>query len=69
MRIYLHYNMKLTIAESVTIRVLLKDSIQDYKERAKLFSTDLDDDLDYLMYFTMRIKELQEIYNKIKYEI
>lgn len=69
MRIYLHYIMKLTIAESVTIRVLLKDSIQDYKERAKLFSTDLDDDLDYLMYFTMRIKELKEIYNKIENEI
>ena len=61
--------MKLTIIETVAIRVLLKDTIEDYEQRIRLFNGDTEKDMDYVLYFTMRIKELQEIYNKIKYEI
>ena len=61
--------MKLTIIETVAIRVLLKDTIEDYEQRIRLFNGDTEKDMDYVLYFTMRIKELQEIYNKIKNEI
>ena len=61
--------MKLTIIETVTIRVLLKDTIEDYQERAKLFNGDTEKDMDYVLYYNIKINELQEILQKLNYEI
>tara|TARA_R110000782_G_C14571730_1_gene387468 strand:- start:135 stop:308 length:174 start_codon:yes stop_codon:yes gene_type:complete len=57
--------MKLTIIETVTIRVLLKDSIEDYEQRIQLFNGDTETDMDYVMYYNIKIKELQEILQKL----
>ena len=57
--------MKLTIIETVTIRVLLKDTIEEYQERAKLFNGDTEKDMDYVLYYNLRIEELQKILLKL----
>ena len=65
MRIYLHYNMKLTIYESLTVRILLRDAIEEYEKRIKLFNGDTDKDMDYFVYYNLRIEELQKILLKL----
>jgi hypothetical protein len=57
--------MKLTIIENLTVRILLRDAIEDYQERAKLFNGDTDKDMDYFLYYNLRIEELQEILLKL----
>ena len=57
--------MKLTIIENLTVRILLRDAIEDYQERAKLFNGDTDKDMDYFVYYNLRIEELQKILLKL----
>lgn len=56
---------KLTIYEMIVIRVMILDKIDEYKERANIMNGDIDDDMDYDLYYEMKINELQEIYNKL----
>ena len=56
---------KLTIYEMIVIRVMILDKIDEYKERANMMNGDIDDDMDYHLYYEMKINELQEIYNKL----
>jgi hypothetical protein len=56
---------KLTIYEMIVIRVMILDKIDEYKERANMMNGDIDDDMDYDLYYEMKINELQEIYNKL----
>jgi len=68
MRIYLQHIMsdkKLTVYEMIVIRVMILDKIDEYKERANIMNGDIDDDMDYDLYYEMKINELQDIYNKL----
>ena len=56
---------KLTIYEMIVIRVMILDKIDEYKERANIMNGEIDDDMDYDLYYEMKINELQEIYNKL----
>ena len=56
---------KLTVYEMIVIRVMILDKIDEYKERANIMNGDIDDDMDYDLYYEMKINELQEIYNKL----
>jgi hypothetical protein len=57
--------MKLTIYESLTVRILLRDAIEEYEKRIKLFNGDTDKDMDYFVYYNLRIEELQKILLKL----
>ncbi len=56
---------KLTVYEMIVIRVMILDKIDEYKERANIMNGDIDDDMDYDLYYEMKINELQDIYNKL----
>ena len=57
--------MKLTIYEIITIKLSIRDAIEDYQERIKLFNADKEDDIDFILYYNLRIEELQEILLKL----
>ena len=57
--------MKLTIYEIITIKLSIRDAIEDYQERIKLFNADKEDDIDFILYYNLRIEELQEILQKL----
>lgn len=57
--------MKLTIYEIITIKLLIRGTIEDYQERIKLFNADKEDDIDFILYYNLRIEELQEILQKL----
>ena len=57
--------MKLTIYEIITIKLLIRSTIEDYEERIKLFNADKEDDIDFILYYNLRIEELQEILQKL----
>ena len=57
--------MKLTIYEIITIKLLIRSTIEDYEERIKLFNADKEDDIDFILYYNLRIEELQEILLKL----
>ena len=66
--IYLQHIMsdkKLTIYEMIVIRVMILDKIDEYKQRAISMNREIDEDMDYDLYYDQRINELQEIYNKL----
>ncbi len=56
---------KLTVYEMIVLRVMILDKIDEYKERANIMNGDIDEDMDYDLYYNQRINELQEIYNKL----
>ena len=56
---------KLTVYEMIVIRVMILDKIDEYKERANIMNGDIDDDMDYDLYYEMKINELQDIYNNL----
>ena len=58
-------NIKLSVYELIVLRVMILDKIDEYKERANMMNGDIDDDMDYDLYYEMKINELQEIYNKL----
>ena len=58
-------NIKLSVYEVIVLRVMILDKIDEYKERANMMNGDIDDDMDYHLYYEMKINELQEIYNKL----
>ena len=58
-------NIKLSVYEVIVIRVMILDKIDEYKQRSILMNGDIDDDMDYDLYYEMKINELQEIYNKL----
>jgi hypothetical protein len=57
--------MKLTIYEIITIKLLIRSTIEEYQERIKLFNADKEDDIDFILYYNLRIEELQEILLKL----
>lgn len=66
--IYLQHimsNKKLTVYEMIVLRVIILDKIDEYKERANIMNGEIDEDMDYDLYYNQRINELQEIYNKL----
>ncbi len=56
---------KLTVYEMIVIRVMILDKIDEYKERANIMNGDIDDDMDYDLYYEMKINELKDIYNNL----
>ena len=55
----------LNMVEIITLRVLIKDSIDQYEKLIPLFSFDIEEDFDYLMYYTLKINELKELLEKL----
>lgn len=58
-------NIKLSVYELIVLRVMILDKIDEYKQRAISMNRDIDEDMDYDLYYNQRINELQEIYNKL----
>ena len=58
-------NIKLSVYEVIVIRVMILDKIDEYKQQSILMKSDIDDDMDYDLYYEMKINELQDIYNKL----
>ena len=58
-------NIKLSVYEVIVIRVMILDKIDEYKQRSISMNGDIDEDMDYDLYYNQRINELQDIYNKL----
>ena len=58
-------NIKLSVYEVIVLRVMILDKIDEYKQRAISMNREIDEDMDYDLYYDQRINELQEIYNKL----
>lgn len=58
-------NIKLSVYEVIVIRVMILDKIDEYKQRSISMNGDIDDDMDYDLYYNQRINELQDIYQKL----
>ena len=56
---------ELTIHEQVQLRVVLLDKIDHYQSIIDECSGDNESDMDLGIYYSMRIKELKTIYNKL----
>ena len=58
-------NIKLNVYEVIVLRVMILDKIDEYKQRAISMNREIDEDMNYDLYYNQRINELQEIYNKL----
>jgi hypothetical protein len=58
-------NIKLSVYEVIVIRVMILDKIDEYKQRSISMNGDIDEDMDYDLYYNQRINELQDIYQKL----
>ena len=56
---------ELTIYEQVQLRVILLDKIDQYQSIIDECSGDNESDMDLGIYYSIRIKELKTIYNKL----
>ena len=44
---------------------MILDKIDEYKQRSISMNGDIDEDMDYDLYYNQRINELQDIYQKL----